>query len=714
MRTGSPISPVARPTATLVALAVALSSAPVVAHAQGAPETLPTPVRVEGTHGPVPLAVPPDAPPPVLHADTTTTVTTTTTSVALAQGGVTLRDGRILSGTIVQVASGQQVILDTPDGQRHIIPWDQVADLRYAAPAAVVAPVAPGPGRPTLHVELTRPGNVRLYEIGNQILVAPSMNWGSYAQAQQAVALCTAPCDRTIDASRGQSYFFAGDRITPLAPLHPRRARRPHAGPRPPRPRRRARRRHPLHLLLRRPPSSAAPSTSPSPPTTRTPAAATGPATPASPSPPSASACSSPASSCSPSAAPASSSTAATPAPPSAAPGPPPPSEPARRREVHRGHAPGPCSRPLPRAASPPEITPAPRPGLACPEMRLPVLPLCAATALLLACDRREPVERVVPRPAPVAESITEVAPEALPRAGRSPPPASTPSRPATCSPSTASATRRSAPTAAADPLHPAQDRPRGQTAAASDLWVVGIGRQAPIQLTSTPGQRDAARAGCPTVIKFLFLAEARRQAVQVWRGRDRRRRPRPSLTSFPARRQQLQPQRRRQELLAFSADVFPDCDAADDPRLHRRSASRQRKTGHSSGQLYTRLFVRHWDTWKDGRRSHLFVWPIDGSRNPVDISHALDADVPSKPFGDSRRIHLQPRQQADRLLRPRRRQDRALVDQLRPLRRARSTAPRRPVNLTRDNPAWDTGPVFSPDGKTLAYRAMKPPRLRG
>lgn len=213
MRTGSPISPVARPTATLVALALALAS-PVTAHAQ---ETLPTPVRVEGTHGPVPLAVPPDAPPPVLYADTTTTVTTVEgpSSVALAQGSVTLRDGRVLSGTLVQVHSGQQVILDTPDAQRHIIPWDQVADLRYAAPAAVAVPVPAGPGRPTLHVELTRPGNVRLYEVGNQLLVTPNMNWGSYAQAQQAVALCTAPCDRVIDASRGQSYFFAGDRITP-------------------------------------------------------------------------------------------------------------------------------------------------------------------------------------------------------------------------------------------------------------------------------------------------------------------------------------------------------------------------------------------------------------------------------------------------------------------------------------------------------------------
>lgn len=207
MRTGSPISPVARPTATLVALAVALTTAPVPARAQE-PESLPTPVRVEGTHGPVPLAVPPSAPPPVLYANQATPSPETS--------GVTLRSGQVLSGTVVQVVSGQQVVLDTPDGQRHIIPWDQVADLRYAAAPSEATPVAPtGPGRPTLHIETTRPGNVRLYEISNQILVAPSMNWGNYAQAQQAVAICTAPCDRVVDGSRGQTFFFAGDRITP-------------------------------------------------------------------------------------------------------------------------------------------------------------------------------------------------------------------------------------------------------------------------------------------------------------------------------------------------------------------------------------------------------------------------------------------------------------------------------------------------------------------
>jgi len=36
--------------------------------------------------------------------------------------------------------------------------------------------------------------------------------------------------------------------------------------------------------------------------------------------------------------------------------------------------------------------------------------------------------------------------------------------------------------------------------------------------------------------------------------------------------------------------------------------------------------------------------------------------------------------------------------------------APGQLLNLTQDNLAWDTGPVFSPDGRTMAYRAMARP----
>jgi dipeptidyl aminopeptidase/acylaminoacyl peptidase len=117
---------------------------------------------------------------------------------------------------------------------------------------------------------------------------------------------------------------------------------------------------------------------------------------------------------------------------------------------------------------------------------------------------------------------------------------------------------------------------------------------------------------------------------------------------------------------------------------------------------------VRHWDTWNDGRRSHLFVMPSAGGR-AVDVMASMDADTPSKPFGGPEEITFTPdgksvvfsaknvgREEAwstnfDLFLAP--------VD---------GSAP--PKDLTTDNKAWDTQPVFAPDGKTLAYLAMSRP----
>jgi dipeptidyl aminopeptidase/acylaminoacyl peptidase len=57
-------------------------------------------------------------------------------------------------------------------------------------------------------------------------------------------------------------------------------------------------------------------------------------------------------------------------------------------------------------------------------------------------------------------------------------------------------------------------------------------------------------------------------------------------------------------EYLAVSIEVFPDAEKLEDTK-QRLDEIKQRK---ASGRIYDRLFIRHWDTWKDGRRSHLFV----------------------------------------------------------------------------------------------------------
>ncbi|MBB1472652.1 S9 family peptidase [Luteimonas sp. MC1782] len=162
---------------------------------------------------------------------------------------------------------------------------------------------------------------------------------------------------------------------------------------------------------------------------------------------------------------------------------------------------------------------------------------------------------------------------------------------------------------------------------------------------------------------------------------------------------------------IAFSADTFADC--ADFACTSKRLADT--KSSKVSGVVYDQLFVRHWDTWKDGRRSGLFVaeLPQGAKARPVAtalaISSALDGDIPSKPFGGSEDYAWSP-------------DGRSVVASVRvagkqepwstnfDLYRLSTEGGTAPVNLTADNPAWDAGPVFSADGKTLFYRAMKRP----
>ena len=158
---------------------------------------------------------------------------------------------------------------------------------------------------------------------------------------------------------------------------------------------------------------------------------------------------------------------------------------------------------------------------------------------------------------------------------------------------------------------------------------------------------------------------------------------------------------------VALSFEVFNDCAdlACSRKRYDEKAASK------ASGQLYDKLFVRHWDAWADGRRNQLFVAPLTAGKVgvPVKISRGIDGDAPSKPFGDASEFAWSPDGQS-------------LVFSVRiagkseawstnfDLYRVDAAGKTTPKNLTAGNLAWDTAPLFSQDGKTLYYTAMKRP----
>ena len=154
---------------------------------------------------------------------------------------------------------------------------------------------------------------------------------------------------------------------------------------------------------------------------------------------------------------------------------------------------------------------------------------------------------------------------------------------------------------------------------------------------------------------------------------------------------------------IALAMEVFPGTTPAATKQRLADEAARQ-----ATGRTYDRLFFRHWDAWADGRRSHVFVVPVAGGE-PVDVMTSMDADAPSKPFGGSDEYAFTP-------------DGKSIVFVARDVGRSEAWSTNldlfvapidgrdAPRKLTAANPATDTTPVFSPDGKTLAYLAMQRP----
>jgi dipeptidyl aminopeptidase/acylaminoacyl peptidase len=156
-----------------------------------------------------------------------------------------------------------------------------------------------------------------------------------------------------------------------------------------------------------------------------------------------------------------------------------------------------------------------------------------------------------------------------------------------------------------------------------------------------------------------------------------------------------------------LSLDVFSDCSnlACTKKKLDATKADK------ASGTLYDKIFVRHWDTWSDGRRSQLFIADIGSEGRIADeprlLTNHIDGDVASKPFGDDSEYAFSP-------------DGKTVYFNVRIAGKGEpwstnfdiystpADGSAEPRNLTADNLAWDGNPLASADGKTLYYLAMK------
>jgi dipeptidyl aminopeptidase/acylaminoacyl peptidase len=236
-----------------------------------------------------------------------------------------------------------------------------------------------------------------------------------------------------------------------------------------------------------------------------------------------------------------------------------------------------------------------------------------------------------------------------------------------------------------------------------TSLWLLGTdGKSEPLRLLDATGN-DSMPHWAPDGRTLYFLSN-RSGSSQVWRlqlGSAKAER----VTDYPLDIGSLKVSPRG-DTLAISMEVFPDCPTLSCTRARLDAAAKN----PASGRTYDRVFVRHWDTWADGTRAHLFATPLarDGTAlAAVDVSKGFDADIPGKPFGGEEDFEFSP-------------DGSTLVFSARIAGHSEpwstnfdlfqvSVSGGTPVNLTADNPAWDAQPVFLGNGD-LAWLAQEHP----
>src|SRR5713101_5756116 len=185
---------------------------------------------------------------------------------------------------------------------------------------------------------------------------------------------------------------------------------------------------------------------------------------------------------------------------------------------------------------------------------------------------------------------------------------------------------------------------------------------------------------------------------------------------------------------ILFVSNVYPECDG--DPVVEarcNRDKLRQARNSQVSAQIFTRLLYRHWNRYKENRRSHLFVTTAPGIQADITTTpspptkdglgpqvlapyHDLtpgDYDAPVFSLGGQDNYAFSPDGQEicytsnhDKVEATSTNNDLWIV----PVNGATGAPPVQAKNITADNPASDSTPLYSPDGKYIAYRAQQRP----
>jgi dipeptidyl aminopeptidase/acylaminoacyl peptidase len=191
---------------------------------------------------------------------------------------------------------------------------------------------------------------------------------------------------------------------------------------------------------------------------------------------------------------------------------------------------------------------------------------------------------------------------------------------------------------------------------------------------------------------------------------------------------------------ILFTSDVYPECDG--EPGAESQCNAKKLKEAEQSkvkALIFEHLLYRHWNAYKEGKRTHIFVLSVDwlasiheekvrGSGSTVTVysgsPKALprdltpgDYDAPVFSLGEQDDYAFSPdgkeicyTSNHDKNEAASTNNDLWIVPVNFPGDAKPADVLAKTKNITADNPASDSTPLYSPDGRYIAYRAQQRP----
>src|SRR5713101_1720600 len=151
---------------------------------------------------------------------------------------------------------------------------------------------------------------------------------------------------------------------------------------------------------------------------------------------------------------------------------------------------------------------------------------------------------------------------------------------------------------------------------------------------------------------------------------------------------------------IAFTSSVFPDKKDNECNKKRNDEKEKNKVKAH----VAEKLLYRHWTHWNDGPRAHLFVMPSDGTGEAKDLTAGANYDVPPDQRGDENDVNFSPDSKELCFT--------AVTDKMEAISTNGDlfivpvTGDGEPKRIT-TQPGFDGNPVYSPDGKFIAYHAQ-------